>query len=99
MARLIWTSEARWWLGEIYGFISGDNPDAAQRVVQGIFSRAQLLAEFPELGYAYRPRTYPGVRVLIYGRYRIVYKVEGEGIFILGVFHGALDLKRHLQLK
>jgi plasmid stabilization system protein ParE len=39
------------------------------------------------------------VRVLLYGRYRIVYKVEGANVYILGVFHGALDLKRHLQLK
>jgi len=44
-------------------------------------------------------RVHPAVRVLLYGRYRIVYKVEGANVYILGVFHGALDLKRHLQLK
>lgn len=42
---------------------------------------------------------YPGVRILLYGRYRIVYQRRSdENVYVLGVFHGALDLKRHLRL-
>jgi plasmid stabilization system protein ParE len=38
--------------------------------------------------------------MLLYGRYRIVYQRRtDENIYVLGVFHGALDLKSHLQLK
>ena len=96
--RLIWTPEARWWLREIYDYISRDRPDAAHKVVRGIFDRAHLLLEFPEMGHLHSPRRYPGVRILLYGKYRIAY-LNRENIYVLGVFHGALDLKRHLSLK
>ena len=45
--RLIWTPEARWWLREIYDYISRDRPDAAHKVVRGVFDRAHQLLEFP----------------------------------------------------
>ena len=96
--RLIWTPEARWWLREIYDYISRDRPDAAHKVVRGIFDRAHLLLEFPEMGHLHSPRRHPGVRILLYGKYRIAY-LNRENIYVLGVFHGALDLKRHLSLK
>lgn len=67
-------------------------------MVRGIFDRAHLLLEFPEMGYLHRPRRYPGVRILLYGKYRIAY-LNREDIYVLGVFHGALDLKRRLSLR
>ena len=37
------------------------------------------------------------VRILLYGHYRIAYLVKSaEEIDILGVFHGALDIRRYL---
>ncbi len=100
MARLVWTQESRWWLREIYGFIARDSQEAAGRVVRGIYDKAHLLVEFPEMGYSYRRRADRRVRVLLYGRYRIVYEHSQDGdIYVLGVFHGALDLKRHLRLR
>lgn len=68
--------------------------------MRGIFDRAHLLLEFPEMGHLYQPRTFPNVRILLYGHYRVLYRPEAGGnIYILGVFHGALELKRHLKLK
>lgn len=100
MARLIWTPEARWWLREIYDYIKADSQQAAHRVVRGIFDKAHVLLEFPEIGYVYEPRKQRNIRVLLYGHYRIVYQHGADGdIHVLGVFHGALDLKRHLRLK
>lgn len=40
----------------------------------------------------------PAFASLLYGKYRIAYLNRGD-IYVLGVFHGALDLKRHLSLK
>jgi len=99
VARLIWTPEARWWLREIHGFISRDSASAALQVVHGIYEKAHLPLTFPDVGHLYQPERYPGVRILLYGRYRIVYQRQEEDIYVLGVFHGALDLKRHLKLK
>jgi len=36
MAQIAWTAEAQRWLEDIFGFISGDNPQAAVETVQGI---------------------------------------------------------------
>ncbi len=95
MAELIWTEESERWLKDIFDYISADNPAAAEGVVSGIYDRTQTLLTFPESGYRYQGST-EDVRILQYGHYRIAYKVEGEDIFVLGVFHGALAIERYL---
>jgi toxin ParE1/3/4 len=95
VAQIVWTAEASRWLQEIYDYIAADNEDAAHRTVLAIHERAEILLTFPEVGYRYRER--PEVRVLLYGHYRIAYLVtEERDIEILGVFHGALDIRRYL---
>ncbi len=98
--RIVWTQESRWWLREIYGYIKQDKPTTALKVVRGIYEKAHLLLDYPELGHIYEPAREENVRILVYGHYRIVYQPADSGeIYILGVFHGALDLKRHLKLR
>ena len=97
MAEIRWTEEAYRWLRDIFDYIATDNPDAAQRVVAGIYEKAQLLRQFPEIGYKYRSEPEGEIRILLYGHYRITYLIKGsESIEVLGVFHGALDLSRYL---
>lgn len=97
MAEMRWTEEAHRWLRDIYDYIAADNPDAAQRVVAGIYDKAQVLRQFPELGYNYRSEADGQIRILLYGHYRIAYLIKtGNQIDILGVFHGALDIDRYL---
>jgi plasmid stabilization system protein ParE len=95
VAAIAWTDEAQHWLRDIHEFISQDDPAAADRVVSGIYDRAQVLERYPEIGHRYHDSERP-VRVLLYGHYRIAYLVKDSGdIDILGVFHGALDIDRH----
>jgi len=56
---------------EIHRYISRDSPSAALRVVQGIYEKAHLPLTFPDVGQLYEPEKYPGVRLLLYRRYRI----------------------------
>jgi plasmid stabilization system protein ParE len=51
MARRNWTREAETWLRDIFAYIAQDNPAAAARVVAGIYERAQVLSEFPQIGH------------------------------------------------
>ena len=96
MAQVVWTAEAARWLQDIYDFIAADNEEAASRTVLAIHERAEILLNFPEIGYRYRER--PDVRVLLYGHYRIAYLVTAaRDVEILGVFHGALDIGRYLK--
>lgn len=95
MVKVSWTEEALQWLEEIFEYIATENPQAATRVVAGIFERAQILVEFPEIGYRYQPSR-RAVRILLYGHYRIAYlKKPDGGVDILGVFHAALDISRY----
>jgi toxin ParE1/3/4 len=97
--RIVWTSESRWWLREIFDYIRQDSPQTAVKVVRRIREKARALLDFPELGHVYEPAREENVRILLYGHYKIVYQPSESGeIYILGVFHGALDLKRHLKL-
>ena len=95
MAIIAWTEEAQRWLEDIFEYIAADDSHAAARTVQGIYERAQILKEFPDIGHRYHasPRN---VRVLLYGHYRIAYLVRNDGnIDVLGVFHGSLDITRY----
>lgn len=97
MAEIRWTEEAQRWLRDIYDYIAADNPDAAHRVVGEIYEKAQVLQQFPEIGYKYRTEPDGEIRILLYGHYRIAYLVREAGrIDVLGVFHGALDIDRYL---
>ena len=72
MAQIAWTNEALRWLEDIFEYIAADNPAAARRTVEGIFERAQVLAQYPEMGHRYlhSPRN---VRILLFEHYRIAY--------------------------
>ncbi|MDP3478650.1 MAG: type II toxin-antitoxin system RelE/ParE family toxin [Desulfoprunum sp.] len=54
MAQIRWSHEAEQWLKEIFEYIAQDNPSAAEKVVSGIYEKAQLLSDFPVLGHKYR---------------------------------------------
>jgi len=96
MAKLNWTSESERWLKDIYDYIAADNPQAAGRVLEGIYEKAQVLLRFPDSGYRYEGSD-EDIRILLYGHYRITYLKRADGdIDILGVFHGALDIDRYL---
>ena len=95
MGTLNWTAESERWLRDIFEYIEAENPAAAIEVVSGIYERAQVLADHPEIGYRYEASS-RNVRILLYGHYRIAYKVAGDVVIILGVFHGALAIERYL---
>ena len=97
MAEIRWTIEAETWLKDIYDYVAQGNPRAADRVVKGIYEKAQLLKKYPEIGYAYRFESKGEIRILLYGHYRIAYLLANKNqIDILGVFHGSLEIDRYL---
>jgi len=97
MAGINWTDEAERWLKDIHNYISQDSPESAIKTVDSLYKKAQLLRQFPEIGYRYDKIPDQHIRILLYGHYRIAYLIKPDGdIDILGVFHGALDIDRYL---
>ncbi|MBP7049577.1 MAG: type II toxin-antitoxin system RelE/ParE family toxin [Phycisphaerae bacterium] len=97
MAELRWTEEAASWMEDIYLYIAQDDPQAASRVVNSIYEKAQMLGRFPRMGHVYRCEVEGEIRILTYGHYRIAYLIRNEDLIeILGIFHTALDIDRYL---
>ncbi len=69
-------------------FIARDNPVAAARMVDAIAMAVELLAQHPGLG---RPGRVEGTRELVVPDtpYLVPYRVRGNAVEILRVFHGA----------
>lgn len=63
MGQLRWSAEAATWLEEILRYIAQHDPDAALRLVKGIYVAVQTLREFPRIGYVYRTEAEGEVRV------------------------------------
>jgi plasmid stabilization system protein ParE len=97
MGKVRWTEEAVHWMEQIHDYIARDNPQAAQRVVLGIYENAESLSEFPERGYKYHGLTDRNIRIILFKHNRIAYLVSHDrDVTILGVYHGSLDISRYL---
>jgi len=98
MATIAWTVEAENWLKRIHAYIAQDSPNTANKVIGDIYRKAQLLENFPEIGYQYRKESEGEIRILLYGHYRIAYLIKDrQQIDILGVFHGAMNIENYLD--
>ncbi|MCO6415626.1 type II toxin-antitoxin system RelE/ParE family toxin [Siccirubricoccus sp. KC 17139] len=84
---LLWSPLARAQLREARDFIAQDNPDAADRLVAAIETAAAHLLVFPQSGQAtgQRRRAWQVPRT----PFRLIYRVRGERLDILMVWHGA----------
>jgi plasmid stabilization system protein ParE len=86
--RVRWLRKALLNLDEEASYIAQDDPRAAQLVVRRVLDSIAQLAEQPGLG---RPGRVPGTRELIVlrTRYIVPYRVRGQTIEILRVFHSS----------
>lgn len=84
--RVRWLRAALRNLDEEASHIASDDLVAARLVVVRILDAVAMLAEQPGLG---RPGRVPGTRELVVGktRYLIPYRVRGDSVEILRVFH------------
>jgi toxin ParE1/3/4 len=98
LAKVVWTREAERWLRKIHDYIAADKPAAAFQVVQSIYQRAQVLAQFPGAGQVHRSASGREVRILLWGHYRIVYvQRPDDEVHVLGVFHGAMEWGEYVK--
>ena len=85
---VIWTEQAWERLLEIERFIARDDPPAAARLVDKLIDRGDGLAEHPTQGRRLPELPESGLRELIVGNYRLVYRRTPEAVEILTVFEG-----------
>ncbi|MFZ3046371.1 MAG: type II toxin-antitoxin system RelE/ParE family toxin [Desulfatirhabdiaceae bacterium] len=85
--KIIWSPLAVDQVSEIAGYIAQDKPSAAENWIKTIFSKVSQLNFSPEMGRIVPEIANTQVRELIYGNYRIIYRIEMKQIFILTIRH------------
>ncbi len=84
---IVWTPEAEQDRLAIWDYLVARDPAAAVRIDRRFGEAVASLADFPLLGH---PGDIPGTRELTpHRRYRLVYEVAGETIWILALVHTA----------
>ena len=77
-------------LEEIWSYVAEDaSPETADRLIDAIFDRFELLVEQPRMGRN-RPEVGEGVRSFVVESYVIYYRYEGD-VLIARVLHGRRD--------
>jgi toxin ParE1/3/4 len=86
--KIIWSPLAIDRASEIAEYIAQDKPSAAEKWINAIFSKVEQLKSSPEIGRVVPEIRNDQFRELIYGNYRIIYRIEKTQISILTIRHG-----------
>lgn len=92
--KVAWTGPALEQLLSIIHYVKQDDPEAARRLGQKIRASTFRLSLFPYLGRTVPEFPRSGLREILTGNYRVIYRVRRESchVQILTVFHGSRQL-------
>ena len=95
MAEVIWSDESSRNLESIYAYLAEHNAKAAEATIRGLILKTDRLSHFPEIGPPLQGYEHLGLRALLYGHYRIIYRrIDTELVELVGIYHSAMDLSR-----
>jgi toxin ParE1/3/4 len=96
MVTINWTLEAEANLKKLFTIVSLDKPKAAKKLIKSIKSRTAILKVFPRSGNRLYEYETLEIRVLQYGHYKIIYRVNSvNSLDILSVFNDAFPLNSY----
>ena len=89
--RVLLTRHAQNDLEEIYTYIAADSPGNAAAFVFALEKQILSLATMPERSPLIPENSFFGTRLrhLVYKKYRVVFRVQNETVFVLRVIHGS----------
>lgn len=89
MAEIKWTLQAIDDLEAISEFISRDSRNYARLFVSKTINSTERLKRFPESGRILPELNQKHIRENLLGNYRIIYRVKGDFVEILTIYHSA----------
>jgi len=89
MAEVRWTPQAADDLEAIADFIAADSPQYARLFTMDVLAAVERLADFPNSGRVVPELKDSSIREILFGSYRIVYRVKCDQVEVLTVYHGA----------
>jgi len=93
MVKIIWSENALEDIELISEFISKDSSDRAALFVSRLIDATDKLSQYPNSGRVIPEVKNEEYREVIYGAYRIMYKLKLNEVLILAVIHSARDWK------
>lgn len=97
MARVIWTEPALEDVEAIRDYIAKDSIVYAKRFAVKLIEAPRRLQQFPESGQMVPEFNDVGLRELLYGMYRIIYRIREKDCFIVAVIQGRRDLAKAMR--
>jgi addiction module RelE/StbE family toxin len=91
--KINWTIQSRNDLAKIKEYISSDSPYQAERIIRLIYSSAQKLLSYPEIGKVIYTSEKFLVRRITVKSYWLIYVFHNEAISILSVHHQRRELE------
>ena len=89
MGKIIWTESALEDLKEIKSFIAHDSKQFANYFIDRLFHAAEILEKFPKIGKQIKSIYDFDYRMIIYKKYRIIYKEIEENVRIIRVLQAS----------
>jgi len=86
--KIVWSPLAVDRASEIARYIAQDKPSAAEKWINKVFTKVGQLKSSPEIGRIVPEISDNQFRELIYGNYRIIYRIEKKQRSILTIRHG-----------
>lgn len=96
MGKIIWAPSALKDIESIAGYIARDSEEQASLFVLRLIEMTDHLNAFPSTGRVIPEIGNKSCREVIYGSYRIMYKIIKNDIWITGIVHGARNWKPKL---
>ncbi len=93
MEEIIWSKRAINDVQIIYQYISSDSIFYANKWLDHLAERTSILPAQPFIGRAIPERSDQNLREIIYGEYRVMYKIVKKQIVIYRIMHVARSFK------
>lgn len=97
--RVNWTIDAQDALNEALEFIAQKSPDGSRRVLHAAMNLVDSLEALSERGRIVPEFSDPNVREVFVYSYRVLYRIEADGVTVIAFLHGARDFERWVRRK
>jgi len=96
MAEIVWSEPALNDLEEIANYIALDKLSAAQRLVQKVFDRVDLLSDSPKSGRKVPELSRSKYKEVIVGPCRVFYRFSNNTVYILHVMRAEREMRKYM---
>ncbi len=93
MMKIHWSESAIDSLKAIKEFIANDSEFYSKFFTENIINHVEVLKEFPSIGSIVPEYNQSDIREIIFGNYRIVYRMYENRITVLNIIHASRDFE------